>query len=120
MAERIDVLMEEIKGDSSIDGHPLKPLLLEDLEEAKKIATKKVARDQHTTVEMAQHSAFLSMAKGLRSNTRHVPPNTPLQRSPANFLSPFTTNTQAQYATVMRTASNQTEEDSQKQDEDYA
>lgn len=120
MAERIDVLMEEIKGDSSIDGHPLKPLLLEDLDEAKKIATKKVARDQYATVEMAQHSAFLSMAKGLRSNTRHVPPNTPLQRSPANFLSPFTTNTQAQYATVMRTASNQTEEDSQKQDEDYA
>jgi hypothetical protein len=118
MVQRIDTLIEEIKKDSPIDGHPLKPLLLEDLEEAKKLATKQVARDQYNTVEMAQHSAFLSMSKGLRSHTRHVPPNTPLQRSPGNFLSPFTTNTQAQYATVMRTASNRAE-DEEKED-DYA
>ena len=112
MVERIDRLIEDIKKDSWIEGHPLKPLLLEDLEEAKKLATKKVARDQHATVEMAQHSAFLAMSKGLRSHTRHVPPPTsPLQRSPANFLSPFTTNTQAQYATVMRTASNRAEDE---------
>lgn len=106
--DEIDRLIERIQADDAIRDHSLKPMLIEDLEEAKKMVTRKDYRDQNTTVEMAQHSAFLAMSRGLRSHTRNVP----LQRSPAaNFLSPFASNTQARYAAVMRTASQRAEED---------
>lgn len=119
---RIDALILEIQVDETIHEHPLKPMLLEDLEEAKKIISTRGTYDNHQAVEFAQHSAFLSMSRGIRSHTRNVPPppHTPLQRSPAAhqqspnaFLSPFATRAQTQYASVMRTMSQQPEEDSQ-------
>jgi hypothetical protein len=73
-----------------------------------------VPRDLHTTTEMIQHSAFLGMSRGLRSHTRNVPQTPGLQRSPpagaTAFLSPFATQAQTQFATVMRTASQRPEE----------
>lgn len=111
IAARIEELIKEIEEDESMKDHPIKPMLLEDLQEAKKLATNKVPRDLHTTTNMVQHSAYLGMAKGLRSNTRNTPA---LQRSPA-FQSPFANTTQANYAAVMRTASQQAEENSDSQ-----
>lgn len=116
----IDALILEIQVDEIIHDHPLKPMLLEDLEEAKKIVNSHGTHDKHQEVEFAQHSAFLMMSRGIRSQTRTPPPpNAPLRRSPAAhaspnaFLSPFSTRAQTQYATVMRTMSQQPEEDSQ-------
>ena len=115
--EKITNLMEVIQADEAIRDHPLKPMLLEDLEEAKKMVNNKNYRDENTTVEMAQHAAFLSMSRGLRSNTRNLPPRGGLQRSPPHaFLSPFATQAQVQYATMMRTASQRADEH---ENEDY-
>ena len=108
----IEALILEIQSSDSIRDHPLKPMLLEDLEAAKKALQSNGRLDAATTVEMAQHSAFLSMSRGLRSHTRHVPPATPhLTRSPPAFLSPFANQVQTQIATVMRTMSSQPEQE---------
>lgn len=128
---QIEALIQEIEIDEDFDNHPLKPMLLEDLKEAVKVVNQRGAADAHQTVELLQHSAFLSMTRGIRSNTRPVPhvspvrstspvaglgrPTSPLQRSPHAYLSPFASRAQTQYATVMRTMSQQPdqEEDSQ-------
>jgi Mg-chelatase subunit ChlD len=101
--QEIDALIASIEQDEAILDHPLKPLLLEDLQEAKKVATAKAPRDLHTTTQMMQHSAYLGMSRGLRSNTRNVPQNP--------SISPFATRAQTQYASVMRTASQRPEDE---------
>jgi Mg-chelatase subunit ChlD len=111
----IESLITEIQTDDLMRDHPIRPMLLEDLESAKKIVGKKGRVTAQETVEMMQHSAFLGTAKGLRSNTRHVPPPTtalsrsssPQHEAAQPFLSPFSTRAQTQYATVMRTMSHQ-------------
>jgi hypothetical protein len=114
---QIEALIQEIEIDEIIHAHPLKPMLLEDLREAIKVVNQQGSAHPNQTIELLQHSAFLSMTRGLRSNTRPVPQaaatrsNSPLQRSPNAFLSPFASRTQAEYATVMRTASQQPYED---------
>lgn len=114
---QIEALIQEIEIDETIDTHPLKPMLLEDLREAVHVVNQRGSAHPNQTIELLQHSAFLSMTRGIRSNTRQVPPisptrsSSPLQRSPNAFLSPFATRTQAQYASVMRTASQQPDYD---------
>lgn len=114
ISEKIEDLLRTIQMDEAILDHPLRPLLLEDLQEAKKIVTRVLPRDLHTTTEMIQHSAFLGMSRGLRSHTRNVPQVPGVHRSPpaagAAFLSPFATRAQTQFATDMRTASLRPEE----------
>ena len=114
---KIESLINQIEIDEAILDHPLRPLLLEDLQEAKKVASRRVPRDLHTTTEMVQHAAYLGMSRGLRSHTRNVPQTPGLQRSPP-FLSPFSTQAQAQYASVMRTASQQNENENENEEKD--
>ena len=119
MLNDIKSLLDEIQADTEIANHPLKAMLVEDLEKAKNMIENNRA-DRYDTVEMCQHSAFLSMARGLRSNTRPVPHSTPIHRSPnANaFVSPFANQVQTQIATAMRTMSQRPDEDDvEKQDE---
>ena len=110
---QIEALITEIEIDEDILDHPLKPMLLEDLKEATKVINQHGYADAHQTVELLQHSAFISMTRGIRSHTRHMPPQTPtragspLQRSPHAIVSPFATRAQTQYASVMRTMSQQ-------------
>lgn len=108
----IDDLIRKIETEEAIRDHPLRPLLLEDLQEAKKIVTRRIPRDNHTTTEMIQHSAYLGMSRGLRSHTRNVP-QTPAAAAaaPAAFLSPFATQAQARYASAMRAASQRPDDD---------
>ena len=68
----IEALIKKIEDDDRIRTHPLKAMLLEDLEQAKKF-NRRGHMSQMETVEMAQHSAYLGMARGLRSMTSHVP-----------------------------------------------
>lgn len=118
----IEALITEIQIDEDIDNHPLKPMLLEDLQEAIKVVNQHGSANAQQTVELLQHSAFISMTRGIRSHTRHVPPPqgvpvspsrsmSPLQRSPDAFLSPFATRAQTQYASAMRTMSQRPDED---------
>lgn len=113
----IEALILEINVDDSVRDHPIKPMLLEDLESAKNIVAKKGKAEAHETVEMLQHSAFLGTAKGLRSNTRYPrgmqTTTSPLlgARSPPNVASPFSTRIQVEYATVMRSMSQQSSDE---------
>jgi uncharacterized protein YegL len=92
----IETLLSKIEADALLRGNPIKPMLLEDLEAAKKIVQKKGRVGANETIEMLQHSAFLSMSKGLRSNTRAAP-----------VASPFATRAQTQYASAMKSMSQQ-------------
>lgn len=115
----IDALLDEIKKDTEISTHPLKDMLVEDLERARKMA-KSRNRDQNDTIEMFQHSAFLGMSRGMRTHTRPVPttPVPSLQRSPNAFLSPFANQVQAQIATAMRTMSQRPDEENVHEEND--
>lgn len=100
MVTEIDALLTEIQNDTDIS---LKSMLIEDLERARDLV-KSHYIDENDTIEMIQHSAFLSMTRGLRTNTRQVP-IVALHRSPNAFLSPFANDVQNQIATAMRALS---------------
>ena len=128
----IEALMKKIEEDDRIRTHPLKPMLLEDLEQAKKI-NRRGHLSQAETVEMAQHTAYLGMGRGLRSMTSHVPPMprghgarirrqmavgslsqddenrppSPVMAAPPMMTSPFANRMQTQIASAMRVMSSQ-------------
>lgn len=132
-------LLKQIQDDDRVQDHPLKPILVEDIQQALTLS-QRGHLTQTETVEMAQHSAYLGMSRGLRTVTSQVPP-APRQRirrqvaagslvpddhdvsrpgtpppPPAPALaaavtSPFANRYQTQFASVMRTMSSQPHED---------
>jgi Mg-chelatase subunit ChlD len=72
--ERIRSLLAEIRETSRIATHPLTAFLLEDLERALEIQESNRGMTQHEVTEMAQHSAYISMTRGLRTRTTQMPP----------------------------------------------
>ncbi len=68
----VEALIKQIEDDDRIRDHPLKAMLLEDLEQAK-VLSRRGYLTQNETIEMAQHTAYLGISKGLRSTTTHVP-----------------------------------------------
>jgi Mg-chelatase subunit ChlD len=137
---QVEALIKQIQDDDRIRDHPLKPMLLEDLDQANTLARRGYLT-QTETVEMAQHTTYLGISKGLRSITSHVPPaphrvrGAGLQRqmavnslqypdeelrsaSPPPALpsrgavtSPFANRMQTQIASVMRTMSQQPQDE---------
>jgi hypothetical protein len=71
-------LRKQIEDDDRIREHPLKPILLEDIEKALQL-NQRGHMTQNETIEMAQHSAYLGMARGLRSITSQIPPARPVR-----------------------------------------
>ncbi len=132
----IEAFIKQIQDDDRVKDHPLRPMLLEDLENALKLSKRGGHLTQSETVEMAQHSAYIGTSKGLRSTTNHVPrapirrqvatnslhyalpaatslPPSPPQTTPvlSAVTSPFANRMQAQIASVMRTMSQQSSEE---------
>jgi Mg-chelatase subunit ChlD len=127
----IESLLKQIEDDDRIGSDPLKPILLEDLRQALALSSRQGHLSQHETVDMAQHTAFLSITRGMRSSTTRGP--TPPRRGGrlrrqqavgsdpvdevaaapplAPMASPFANRMQTQMATVMRTMSQQPEEE---------
>jgi hypothetical protein len=133
-------LLKQIQDDDRVRDHPLKPILVEDIQQALTLAQRGRVT-QMETVEMAQHSAYLGMSRGLRTVTSQVPPaagpqsrirrqvaaasiapddqeeirpgSPPLPPAPAlaAVASPFSNRYQTQFASVMRTMSSQPQED---------
>ena len=66
-------LLKQLQDDDRVREHPLKPILIEDIQQALALS-QRGNLTQMETVEMAQHSAYLSMARGLRTTTSQVPP----------------------------------------------
>jgi Mg-chelatase subunit ChlD len=128
-------LLQQIQDDDRIRAHPLKPILVEDIQKALELS-QRGHMTQNETIEMAQHSAYLGMGRGLRSITTNIsqapPPRSPRIRRqvavgtlsaddpsedarpptppPAlapTMTSPFANRYQSQIATVMRTMSSQ-------------
>lgn len=69
-----EALLLQIQEDDRIQAHPLKAILVEDIQQTLALTRRGGHLTQNETVEMAQHSAFLSMGRGLRSTTSQVPP----------------------------------------------
>ena len=74
--EEAETLLKQIQDDDRVRDHPLKAVLLEDIQKTLELSQRS-HMTQHETVEMAQHSAYLGMARGLRSITSHIPPAAP-------------------------------------------
>jgi len=72
--QEAQTLLQQIQDDDRIRTHPLQPILVDDIQQTLRITQRGGHLTQNETVEMAQHSAFLSMARGLRTTTSHVPP----------------------------------------------
>jgi Mg-chelatase subunit ChlD len=131
-----EALLQQIQDDDRIRDHPLKPILMEDIQQTLTLTRRGGHLTQSETIEVAQHSAYLSMARGLRTTTSHVPPAPPrpggrLRRQMAaptlsraaspieamspplsppaypQITSPFANRFQTQLASVMRTMSSQ-------------
>ncbi len=134
----IQTLIRTIQDQDRIRTHPLRPILLEDLEQALQRLDRGHDFTQLETVEMAQHSAYLGMARGLRTQTSQVgrapspvhrlrrarrmspgivgaaaalPPSPPLAAAPPPMASPFANRMQTQLASAMRAMSTQEPEE---------
>lgn len=72
-ASKIEDLMQRIREHPRLNGHPITPFLLEDLQQVLNIRS----MDRHITHEeytdIAQHSAYIGMNRGLRSTTSQAP-----------------------------------------------
>lgn len=132
-----EALLKQIQDDDRIHDHPLKPILIEDIQQALTLSRRGTHLTQTETVEMAQHSAYLGMSRGLRTITSQIPPaprqprirrqmaaptlaaaampdedevRAPSPPRPAlapTMTSPFANRAQTQLASVMRTMSSQ-------------
>jgi len=70
----IRALLTEIRESARIATHPLTSFLIEDLAHALEIQESNRRMTQHEVTEMAQHSAYISMTRGLRTRTSQMPP----------------------------------------------
>lgn len=73
-AQQISDLMQRIRETVRIREHPIVPFLLEDLQQAHDIRAGNRMMSQEEVTEMAQHSAYIGMSRGLRTQTSQVPP----------------------------------------------
>lgn len=71
--DKLDRLITQIEEDERVKDHPLKPILVEDLRNALHLSKQNRSFTQDETVEMAQHSAYYGLSKGLRSHTNPTP-----------------------------------------------
>jgi hypothetical protein len=115
---KIQKLIDDLKADQRVSSHPLYPLLLEDLQRAKTLLEQPTRITHHDTTEMAQHSAYFGMSRGLRTVTGSVAPRRGVGAAahlaaPITLTSPFANRHQAQYADAMRVLSSEppTEDD---------
>lgn len=139
LRSEIQALLRTIEDQDRIRTHPLRPILLEDLQQALQRLERGHDFTQLETVEMAQHSAYLGMARGLRTQTSQVarapspvrrgrrgrrmspglvgaaaalPPSPPLAAAPPPpMASPFANRMQTQLASAMRAMSTQEPEE---------
>jgi uncharacterized protein YegL len=132
-----EALLKQIQEDDRIRDHPLKPILVEDIQQALTLSRRGTNLTQTETVEMAQHSAYLGMSRGLRTITSQVPPaprqsrirrqmaaptlaaaampdedevrppSPPMPAPAPTMTSPFANRAQTQLAYVMRSMSSQ-------------
>ena len=80
-ASQIQDLMQRIRENVRISGHPIVPFLLEDLQQAYDIRSGNRMMSQEEYTEIAQHSAYIGMSRGLRTTTSQVPSTPPLRRT---------------------------------------
>lgn len=73
-----EALLKQIQDDDRVLTHPLKAFLVEDIQKTLELS-RRGHITQNETVEMAQHSAYLGMGRGLRSMTSHIPQAPPVR-----------------------------------------
>lgn len=136
----LEGVLKQIQEDDRIRNHPLHPILIEDLQQALTLSERRHLT-QAETVTMAQHSAYLGLSRGLRTQVHRAPaptpaghrrgrraylspqavgsvvsppPSPPLAAAAAPMMSPFANRIQTQLASAMREMSTQEpQEDSQ-------
>ena len=65
-------LMQRVRENIRIQDHPIVPFLLEDLQQAHDILAGNRVMSQEEATELAQHSAYIGMSRGLRTQTSNV------------------------------------------------
>lgn len=114
----IETLLAEIQQNDRVRADPLTPMLIEDLEAAKthcEQGRRNMTQEAHTV--LAQHSAYLGMARGLRAAASTAvaagSAGTPMVAHITNFASPFSNQVQQQFSQALRATTSQVEDDSQ-------
>jgi len=79
-------------------------MLLEDLENAKNLLARGSSLTQNELTEVSQHSAYLGMARGLRTRTSAPPPDviTSAPQDENAMISPFANRHQSDFSQAMR------------------
>jgi Mg-chelatase subunit ChlD len=70
--EKIQALLQQIRENARIAAHPIVPFLIEDLETVSAIHSAGGMMSQEQETELAQHSAYIGMTRGLRTTTTQV------------------------------------------------
>jgi Mg-chelatase subunit ChlD len=102
---RIENRIRNIQEIDSIRDHPLIPMLKEDLEMALSMFERRNNMTQEDHTFLAQHSAYVGLSRGLRTNLSQ-PIGATTVATPS-FVSPFANRIQRQTAHIMRNMTSQ-------------
>jgi hypothetical protein len=101
----VNDLLTALAAEDRLRQHPLRSMLLEDLENAKNLLARGSSLTQNELTEVSQHSAYLGMARGLRTRTSAPPPPDVITSAPQDenaMVSPFANRHQSDFSQAMR------------------
>lgn len=101
----VNDLLTALAAEDRLRQHPLRSMLLEDLENAKNLLARGSSLTQNELTEVSQHSAYLGMARGLRTRTSAPHPPVVITSAPQDenaMVSPFANRHQSDFSQAMR------------------
>jgi hypothetical protein len=101
----VNDLLRALAAEDRLRQHPLRSMLVEDLENAKNLLARGSSLTQNELTEISQHSAYLGMARGLRTRTSAPPLPEAITSAPQDenaVLSPFANRHQSDFSQAMR------------------
>lgn len=101
---KVNELIQELQQMDRIRGHPLTPMLLEDLQHIVSLKSKSSITIEEDA-NVSQHAAFFGFARGMRSVTTPVRPVG--SNTMDHYRSPYASRAQTQYSQLMRSATRQ-------------
>ena len=123
LSDLMNTLLREIRENTRVLSHPLRDMLIQDMEHAIQLVENRSTITQEDTVLLAQHSAYIGLSRGMPSlgpEDLQSPPRLRRQRRHNGFdsadhimTSPFANALQTHYSEMMISLVNQNEEEPQ-------
>ena len=122
LTDLMNTLLREIRNDTRVASHPLRDMLIQDLEHAMELVEHRGRISQEDSVLLAQHSAYIGLSRGMPSLGPQEPPSPFLRRqrrrngfdsADHTMTSPFANRLQTRYSEMMTTLVSQTDDEPQ-------